>query len=216
MRAFGLGLLPCAVLSCLLAICGAYAPSPVPLADGPPSDENLAARAALLRARLPETFSVVEASPLLLVSEEPASDAERRGAAIRRFASQLRGLFFTRDPPHLIDVWVFADATSYRGDVSAYLGDYPRTLHGYYAPRRHAIVVNLTSGERTLFHELVHPTSTPTSPAAPAGSTRAWPRSSSRPRIAGASSSAAPTSACRASSARSPAAASHHSPRSRS
>jgi hypothetical protein len=111
----------------------------------------------VLRERLPNKFTVSVAGPFVLVSEEPPAAARERAAEIGRLASGLQRLLLVDQPRNVIDVWVFADTESYRDNTRTYLGDWPRTLGGYYSPRIHAVVVNLETGERTLAHEIVHP-----------------------------------------------------------
>lgn len=155
--ALAFGALPCLMLACFVALSWACAASPVPRSQGGPTASNLEARAALLRQQLPDEFSVTVAGPFVLVSQEPREAAHARAARIDRVAAELERSFLVDQPKNLIDVWLFADTESYREYTRTYLGDWPRTLNGYYAPRLHAVVVNLESGERTLAHEIVHP-----------------------------------------------------------
>jgi hypothetical protein len=155
--ALAFGALPGMLLACGVALSWACAASRVPISHGEPSAANLEARAAFLRSELPDQFTVAVAGPFVLVSEEPSERARERAAHIGRLTAELKRSFLADEPRNVIDVWLFADTESYRENTRVYLGDWPRTLGGYYAPRLHAVVVNLESGERTLAHEIVHP-----------------------------------------------------------
>jgi hypothetical protein len=167
-RAFGLGTLPCLVLSCVVMLLGWAAVAPVPLPTGRPTPDNLAKRAQLLRERLPGSFRVRVAGPFVLIAEASEADTERHAASVRRQVNHLRAHLFARGPDHIIDLWLFADNESYRTGTRALLEDWPRTLSGYYSPKRRAVIVNLESGEATLRHELVHPFMQASFPDAPA------------------------------------------------
>lgn len=130
---------------------------PVPVADGPPTRHNLELRAKLLRAHLPDTFHVEVVAPFVLAAEISAGDAARYAESIRALSAQMRAELFDRDPDHVVDVWLFADTASYRSGVRRLLADWPRTLNGFYSPKRHRVVVNLASGDATLAHEIAHP-----------------------------------------------------------
>ncbi len=167
-RAFALGALPCLLLGLLVVAWAAATPGPIPLSTGPATPENLAARAAMLRERLPERFTVLVEPPFVLVLEESPEEAARHAATIRAAIAAMVEALFDRPPAHALDVWAFADAPSYRANTRLYLRDWPRTLHGYYAPSRRAVVLNLEGGDRAILHEIVHPFVEQACPDAPA------------------------------------------------
>jgi hypothetical protein len=157
LRALGLGALPCLVLGGLTLLFGWRAAVVVPPAAGPPTGENLEARAALLREQLPHDFAVGVAAPFVVVVEGTTEEANHHAVWISERVRRLRATVFDRGPEEIVDVWLFATTASYRAGVRSHLDEWPRTLHGYYAPHRRAVVVNLESGATTLAHELTHP-----------------------------------------------------------
>jgi hypothetical protein len=166
LKALGFGAGPCLLIGCVMAISGSYAMEPVPRPEGEPTAENLEARAALLRRLLPSQLEVRVEAPFVLVSEGSPEDAEQRAAIIRRTVDGLRALLPMDTPKTLVDVWVFADTESYRKSTRGYLGDWPRTLRGYWAPRLHAVIVN--ESDTVLAHEIVHPLLDASFPGCPA------------------------------------------------
>ncbi len=145
-----------------------FSVAPVPIPRAKPTADNLAKRAAALRERLPSTYHVEVAAPFVVVAQGSDADAKRFANMVRLQIDRLQIDLGMRLPDHIIDVWLFADTRSYRTGARTLLDDWPRTLSGYYSPRRRAVVVNLESGLATLRHELVHPLMHATFPDAPA------------------------------------------------
>jgi len=124
-----------------------------------------------LRERLrtvPGKFTVMIEPPFVV-----ASDLSREGlrgyskALIRRAVDSFKAEYFTKDPAHIIDIWLFKDRTSYRANALRLFGDRPDTPFGYYSPSDHALVMNIKTGGGTLVHELVHPFVEANFPGAP-------------------------------------------------
>lgn len=157
LRAFGLGLVPCLALSCVLLLVGWASIDPVAIPEGEPSPPHLHHRAAQLRGYLPAGFHVEIADPFVVVVEGSPDRAAEVASDVREVVDELRASIFERDPHTVTDIWVFADTVSFRKGTREMLDDWPRTLSGYYSPSRRAVIVNAASGSTTLRHEVVHP-----------------------------------------------------------
>jgi hypothetical protein len=154
--AIGLGAAPLGLLGCILALT-TDVPDPVSLSFEPSTPAGLQARAAELRAHLPEAFSVVVAPPYVLVSDAPTDRVEDAAQAVERTVAALRARRLDTSPPHVVDLWLFTDSASYRRGARAHLGQYPPSPSGYYAPKRHAVVINGDAGLGAVVHEAAHP-----------------------------------------------------------
>jgi hypothetical protein len=112
-----------------------------------------------LRKRLPGAgFMIVVQPPFVVVGDEDAATVRRRAARTVQWAvDRLKAEYFERDPAHILDVWLFRDAESYRRNARALFGDEPDTPFGYYSARHRALVMNIATGGGTLVHEIVHP-----------------------------------------------------------
>ncbi len=141
---------------------------PVPIADGPPTPHHLNARRNWLKEHLPDGFEVDVAGPFVVVFEGSPQDARAHAQLVEEAATTLRVDLFGRDPDKMIDVWLFANTRRYRNGIRDLLADWPRTLSGYYSPKRRAVVVNLSAGLHTLRHEIVHPYMATSHPDVPA------------------------------------------------
>ncbi len=112
-----------------------------------------------LRPRLPHAgFHVVIEPPFVVVGDEaPAIVEERAERTIRWAVRLLKKAYFTKNPDHVIDVWLFKDKQSYEKHVKLLFGTTPGTPFGYYSPSDKALVMNISTGGGTLVHEIVHP-----------------------------------------------------------
>jgi len=124
------------------------------------TEDDYQKHVAALKGKLPADggFSVCIEKPFVVVGDIPAPAL--RGVAensVRWAVRLLRKDHFKDDPDHIIDIWLFKDATSYRKNVKEFFGDTPTTPFGYYAPRHRALIMNIATGTGTLIHEMVHP-----------------------------------------------------------
>ena len=110
-----------------------------------------------LRRRMPAGFTVVIEPPFVVVGNESPERVRERAEVVRWAVRMLKQDFFTRDPEHIIDIWLFGDAKSYRENAIALFGDEPSTPYGYYSSKDRALVMNIATGGGTLVHEIVHP-----------------------------------------------------------
>lgn len=113
---------------------------------------------ANLRARVPRGFTVVTAEPFVVLGDsDPAQVRAHANGTVRWAVSRLKQEYFTRDPQHVIDVWLFKDRESYERHARALFGETPPTPYGYYSREHRALIMNIATGGGTLVHEIVHP-----------------------------------------------------------
>ncbi len=119
-------------------------------------------------ARLPGRFTVVVEPPFVVAGDEWQGDVRRRARQRVRWAVQLlKQDFFTRDPDQILDIFLFKDRASYLRGTRALVGGKPGTPFGFYSPRARGLFMNISTGEGTLVHELVHPFMEAACPAPP-------------------------------------------------
>jgi hypothetical protein len=114
-------------------------------------------------------FNFCIEKPFVVVGDLRPDQLKRIAEDSVRWAVRLlRKDHFAKDPDHIIDIWLFKDATSYRKHVKEIFGDTPTTPFGYYAPRHRALIMNIATGTGTLIHEMVHPYMSANFPNCPA------------------------------------------------
>ena len=113
----------------------------------------------LLKKKLPgEDFTIVEARPFVVIGDDEPDEVRRRTEQNVRWAvKMLKQAYFTKDPPVIIDVWLFKDKESYQTNAKKLFGKTPDTPFGYYSAEHKALVMNISTGGGTLIHEIVHP-----------------------------------------------------------
>jgi hypothetical protein len=123
------------------------------------SDADYAEHVKQLKKRLPgDGFHVVVEKPFIVVGDETPATVERRAVQTVRWAvTRLKKDYFTKDPKHIIDIWLFKDRESYEEHAEQLFGSKPTTPYGYYSSRHRALVMNIRTGGGTLVHEIVHP-----------------------------------------------------------
>ncbi|MFT3783086.1 MAG: hypothetical protein QM790_13845 [Nibricoccus sp.] len=110
-----------------------------------------------LRKQLPDEFNLDEEEAFVVLSDQPPRARESSLQTIRWATEHLKKDFFEKDPEEVIDIWLFENSRSYRRNAWRLFHDEPTTPYGYYSPKHHALVMNISTGEGTLVHELVHP-----------------------------------------------------------
>jgi len=70
---------------------------------------------------------------------------------------RLKQDYFSQDPDHVINIWLFRDKSSYEQNTVDIFGRRPHTPFGYYSAQHKALVMNIETGGGTLVHEIVHP-----------------------------------------------------------
>ncbi len=108
--------------------------------------------------KLPPGFTVVMEPPFVVVGDEaPHTVHQRSTHTVRWSVTQLKHLYFPKDPDHIITVWLFANKTSYVKHNWKFFAEVPSTPFGYYSERHKALIMNIATGGGTLVHEIVHP-----------------------------------------------------------
>lgn len=101
-------------------------------------------------------FTVVVVPPFVVIGDgSPAWVKEDANEVVGGAARLLKQHFFQRDPAAIVDVLMLYTESSYDRYAGSVLGG-PRTPYGYYSPCDHTIYTNMTLGNGTLVHEMVH------------------------------------------------------------
>ena len=124
---------------------------------------------ARLKKRLPsKEFSIVIQEPFVVVGDEGEAAVKQRAEHTVKWAvDRLKQDFFTRDPEHILEIWLFRDRLSYEKHTQMLFNDKPTTPFGYYSPAHKALIMNIATGGGTLVHEIVHPFIEANFPACP-------------------------------------------------
>jgi hypothetical protein len=120
---------------------------------------SVKAHLARLKKKLPsKDFTLVDVRPFVVIGDDEPDKVKRRADQNVRWAMKmLKQSYFEKDPPILIDIWLFKDKESYETNAKKLFGKTPDTPFGYYSAEHRAIVMNISTGGGTLIHELVHP-----------------------------------------------------------
>ncbi|HQX52316.1 MAG TPA: C39 family peptidase [Planctomycetaceae bacterium] len=123
------------------------------------TDADYAQHILELKKRLPgDGFHIVLAKPFVVVGDDSADTVERHSTNTVEWAvNRLKQDYFTKDPIHIVDIWLFKDKDSYEHNCVTLFGRKPTTPFGYYSSSDKALVMNISTGGGTLVHEIVHP-----------------------------------------------------------
>lgn len=123
------------------------------------SDADYAAHIEALKKRLPhEGFKIVLQKPFVVVGDGSIEQVRRSAVHTVKWAvDAIKKDYFKNDPKHIIDVWLFKDAQSYKKHNLELFNSVPGTPFGYYSPKHRALVMDISTGGGTLVHEIVHP-----------------------------------------------------------
>ncbi len=112
-----------------------------------------------LKQKLPgDGFHIVLQKPFVVVGDESAATVKARATGTVKWAvDRIKRDYFTRDPHHIVTIWLFKDKASYEANVQKLFRSKPGTPYGYYSPTHRALVMNISTGGGTLVHEIVHP-----------------------------------------------------------
>lgn len=141
-------------------------PAPRPAA---PTSGPHAERARAMEAALGKDYLVAIEPPFVVAGNlDPGTFEEHRRLirwAHRRYADQ----FFTRAlDPGPIAVYLFRDDATYHDQTVKLFGEEPTTPFGFFTSAHDALVMNISTGNGTLLHEMIHPLMEVDFPAAPA------------------------------------------------
>jgi len=119
------------------------------------------------QASFGQGFTVMAAGPFVVIGDgAPEWVAEDARDVVEVAAKRLKERFFPRDPAQIVDVLMLRTESSYDRYAGGFLGA-PSTPYGYYSPCDRAIYVNMTLGDGTLVHEMVHAFMDANFPASP-------------------------------------------------
>ena len=113
-----------------------------------------------LKRKLPHKgFTIVLEKPFVVIGDMPAAQLRKRWAlgTVHWATQKLKASYFTKDPIHILDIWLFKDKASYEKHAKQLWGSKPTTPYGYYSSANRALVMNIATGGGTLVHEIVHP-----------------------------------------------------------
>jgi len=112
-----------------------------------------------LKQKLPAgDFHIVLQKPFVVVGDESADMVQRRATGTVKWAvDRIKHDYFSRDPLHIVTIWLFKNKDSYEKNVQKLFRSKPGTPYGYYSPTHRALVMNISTGGGTLVHEIVHP-----------------------------------------------------------
>mgnify|MGYP006979936682 CR=1 FL=1 len=127
----------------------------IPASAATPFEQEYREHVDYLRAHVPDGFTVVEVPPWVVVGDgDPAAVRHHAEHTVAWAHVKLRARHFPRDPG-IVDVWLFADESSYVANVRSMLGEVPTTPYGFANER--GLFMNISTGGGTLVHEMVHP-----------------------------------------------------------
>jgi len=122
------------------------------------TDADYAQHIMQLKKKLPEGFHVVLQKPFVVVGDESAAMVRYRAQRTVKWAvDRLKQDYFTKDPEHILTIWLFKDKESYKKHTKEIFNDEPDTPYGYFSHRNRALIMNIATGGGTLVHEIVHP-----------------------------------------------------------
>jgi hypothetical protein len=124
--------------------------------------------AAEMRRELGEGFLVIEDAPFVIGGNLSMARLEAiRRDTVRRSAAALWGTFFEKKPDRILRVYLFADEAGYRAGAKRLFGDEGVSRFGYFKPSNGVLVMDISTGEGTLVHELTHALMKPDFPDVP-------------------------------------------------
>ena len=122
-----------------------------------------------LMARTIPEFQIVLQKPFVVIGDNAASTVRGHAEGTVRWAvDRLKQDYFSQDPDHVINIWLFRDKASYEQNTVDIFDQRPTTPFGYYSSQHKALIMNIETGGGTLVHEIVHPLVASNFPGCPA------------------------------------------------
>lgn len=113
------------------------------------------------------SFTVIAVPPFVVIGDGPRAWVKQDADEVVGVAAKLLKVrFFRRDPAKIIDVLMLQTDGSYDAHAGSLVGA-PSTPYGYYSPCKRALYVNMSLGNGTLVHEMVHAFMEANFPASP-------------------------------------------------
>jgi len=112
-------------------------------------------------------FTVLAVPPFVVIGDGPRAWVQQDAKEVVQVASNLlKAHFFRRDPAEIINIFMLQTDASYDVYAGSVAGS-PSTPYGFYSPCRRAIYSNMSLGNGTLVHEMVHAFMEANFPASP-------------------------------------------------
>ena len=133
------------------------------------TDADYAQHILKLKKRLPhDGFHIELQKPFVVVGDgTPKSVKQTSTGTVKWAVDSIKKDYFSKDPQHIIDVWLFKDPKSYKKHNLELFDTEPGTPYGYYSPSDRVLVMDISTGGGTLVHEIVHPFMESNFPACP-------------------------------------------------
>jgi len=130
-----------------------------PTAAAELSDDDFDAHIQRLKQKYPlDGFTIVRADPFVVIGDQQPQTVRDKPERTAKWAvTKLKAEYFSRDPNHIIDVFLFENKQSYERNCRRLFGITPHTPFGFYSSRHRALIMNISTGGGTLVHEIVHP-----------------------------------------------------------
>lgn len=110
-----------------------------------------------LKEKAPGGFVIVYSAPFAIAGQGPRESVEEIADQVVGIPVKwLKQEYFTRDPQHIVTLWMFEGETSYRSNVNRLFGGVPISPYGYYDRCDHIVAADISLGLGTLIHEMVH------------------------------------------------------------
>jgi hypothetical protein len=163
-------LLATAAVAILLATASAAPPATRPAAGPPDYATHVRTLGQKLAKDAPDTrFTVLVQKPFVIIGDGPSNELQVSAERTVQWAVDLiKKDYFEKDPPEILDIYLFRDKPSYDRHTRLLFNDTPTTPYGYFSPRHKALIMNIATGGGTLVHEIVHPYVAANFPACPA------------------------------------------------
>lgn len=112
-----------------------------------------------LKKKVPNgDFTIVVASPFVVLGDGAPGEVRRCARETVQWAvDKLKDAYFSKDPPEILDIWLFKDESSYNKYSKTLFQTKSDTPYGYYSHADRALIMNIATGGGTLVHEIVHP-----------------------------------------------------------
>ena len=113
------------------------------------------------------SFTILAVPPFVVIGDGPRAWVKQDADEVVRVAARmLEARFFRRYPAKIIDIWMLQTDTSYDAYAGSLVGA-PSTPYGYYSSCKRSIYTNMSLGNGTLIHEMVHAFMEANFPASP-------------------------------------------------
>ena len=129
-----------------------------PEIGGDALNELLSSRLIELRETAPPGFAVRVVRPFVVASDEPMSALTQRiDRVLEPAIAWLEQTYFRDEPSDVVAIWLCADAASYDRTARDLTGFPPSTPFGFYSEEHRSVVLDASTGDGTIVHEILHP-----------------------------------------------------------